>query len=188
MPPLPRPRRSPRPRRAIGDVSPFEEGRLADCVRIRPPTRPGQLHGTFEQGWSDMHCSQCGKQIQDDARFCPYCAAPVSARETTQTSPSTSAATWELCEVESEVVKKPFGGPLGWGGKYRFVAIVSGPSGRREVDTTATLGGGFADKRFDDEIAALANRLLRGGWQALPSAAVAPGARLPRFQRKTRSD
>lgn len=130
-----------------------------------------------------MFCTQCSRQIQDDARFCAYCAAPISPLTTPETAPPGSPV-WELCEVELEQTSKGFGGVYGFGQKYRFVAVASGPAGRRTVDATPPLANGYADKRFGVEVRSLADRLLRDGWEPLPSATVASGVQLPRFQRR----
>lgn len=35
-----------------------------------------------------MYCSNCGKQLEDGARFCKYCGAPTSHSETPVSEPA----------------------------------------------------------------------------------------------------
>lgn len=39
------------------------------------------FHGFLEKGSDMMFCTQCGKKIQDDAKFCPYCGATIHHAE-----------------------------------------------------------------------------------------------------------
>ena len=51
-----------------------------------------------------MYCSKCGKQIEDDARFCPHCGAENQAQETVS-PPSSSAAPISKADKPGEVGK-----------------------------------------------------------------------------------
>jgi len=126
-------------------------------------------------------CSACGKPRQPGARFCSYCGGSISDQGTG----TVRGAAMELCEIEMEVTKRglDLGSGIAWGRSFRLTAVSSGPTGRCVVDASQPLPNGFVDKRFDSELAALADRLLRSGWQPMPSAIVADGVRLPRFQR-----
>jgi hypothetical protein len=59
-----------------------------------------RLHLTFEWRMIHMYCKNCGKQLSEDSRFCPYCGNPI--RLDTQ---ARSEEFWETCEVDRKAGK-----------------------------------------------------------------------------------
>ena len=122
-----------------------------------------------------MYCSQCGKQIPEDARFCMHCGASMSA-EDTQVS---GGRFWETCEILQK---------SGKGDKVHFYADAIGRSGKFVAGETATwkkfygsghrvvasaftfglISDGYDEYRElqEQKLEKLVAKLVKDGWQS----------------------
>ncbi|MDR1016483.1 MAG: zinc ribbon domain-containing protein [Coriobacteriales bacterium] len=46
-------------------------------------SKTSRIRGAFT-----MYCAQCGKQIKDQVKFCPYCGSPTGVGEEAQAAPA----------------------------------------------------------------------------------------------------
>lgn len=84
-----------------------------------------------------MYCTNCGKQIPDDMKFCPYCGAPVIKNE--QVHMNTGKA-------ESKKGRKPVKK-----NKKRFLATAAGKAVIAGAIVVAAAGGGVAGVHYYNE-------------------------------------
>lgn len=101
-----------------------------------------------------MFCVSCGKELPDDANFCLKCGKPL--RGGTQAGQE-KAEQWEVCQIETKLVKKP---GFFAAGKSVYYADAVGPKGTY-VAGQSPEDEGTTDKGLD----ILVNQLVQEGWE-----------------------
>ena len=97
-----------------------------------------------------MYCSNCGKQIPEDANFCCYCGESIRGMVKPRTKP-----VLETCEIRRIPVKNLFGT------NYRWEAVCDG----KVIDKTRVV----ELQNTVEEHTKLLRRLISQGWRIIPA-------------------
>jgi hypothetical protein len=108
-----------------------------------------------------MFCSYCGKQIPDNANFCPECGKPQKQDLQQQ---------YETCEIMWEKTKGHFS-LFGSGNYGRFYARAIGPKGTYVAGYSTEFKIGDesfvpSKPKFGDPFNVLVNQLTQEGWNS----------------------
>jgi hypothetical protein len=119
-----------------------------------------------------VFCPACDQHLSGDANFCPRCGAPQARRGRTH------PPRWETCRTTFEAVPTPYhrgslasSAPVPYAEVWRFVAEALGPGGPYRAAVSDELSGDPSQQpdRVQALLRGLVDRLVRDGWEALPS-------------------
>ncbi len=130
-----------------------------------------------------MYCDNCGKQLDDDSKYCKFCGKAISS--TSQNSEN--SLSWEYCQIMRD-------GKQGWfSWKIQFWASAIGKRGQYNAGvsnfwSTSSTGYEFSQKdrrRAASEFQILVNKLLADGWE--PTGEIGPNWWSQKFRRREKA-